>query len=224
MEIENSGAINKPENYNVYSKVFLWMFIGLILTGVVCWYGYSSGLIRDLRYNGAFEIIMLVELGVVLVLSLLLPKISSSTAAIMFFLYAALNGVTFSTILVVFKLESIISIFFIAAFIFGLFAFLGYKTNINLTRIGNMFYMALFGVVIINIINIFVGNSFLDVLISCIVLILMLGITAYDMQKIKAMAISGIYGDKLHIYGALQLYVDFINIFIRMLSLFGKRK
>ena len=224
MEIENNGGINTLENYNVYSKVFLWMFMGLILTGIVGWYGYSTGLINDLILNGAFRIIMLVEVAVVLILSFLLPKMSSTVATIMFFLYAALNGITFSVIFAGFELTSITSIFFVAAFIFGMFAFVGYKTNINLTKFGSICLMALFGVVIVSIVNIFIGNTMLDMIISWAVLILMLGITAYDMQKIKSMAVAGMYGDKLHIYGALQLYIDFINIFIRLLALFGRRK
>ena len=221
--MEENGGINTLQNYNVYSKVFLWMFMGLILTGVIGWYGYSTGLVNDLIVNGAFGVIMLVELAVVIILALLLPKMTATIAAIMFFLYAALNGITFSVIFAVYELTSVISIFFIAAFVFGVFALLGYRTNIDLTKMGSILIMALFGGLIVGIINMFVGNSMLDMILSWVMLVVFLGITAYDMQKIKNMAIEGRYGDKLHIYGALELYVDFINIFIRLLSLFGKR-
>ena len=222
--MENFDSVNKLENYNVYSKVFLWMFMGLILTGVIGWFGYSSGIIYDIALNGGFTVILIVELAVVLLLAFLLPKMSATVAAIMFFLYAALNGVTFATIFAIYELQSVISLFFIAAFAFGIFAFLGYRTNINLNKMGNICLMLLFAGIIASLVNIFLNNSMFDLIISWVMLIVFFGITAYDMQKIKLMAINGQYGDKLHIYGALQLYIDFINIFIRILSIFGKRK
>ena len=136
-----------------------------------------------------------------------------------------LNGVTLSTIFLIFELNSIIVLFATAATLFGLFALLGFITKKDLGKWYYLLLGTLIASLVISIINMFMGNSTLDILIDCTVLFAFFGITSYDMNKIKNLQYdNSIESDKLYIYGAMQLYLDFINIFIRILSLFGKRR
>lgn len=209
----------------VLSKTFLWMFLGLLVTGIVAWYTYSSGLFISLIMNNTFTILLIVEVVVVLLFSLLFRKLSPTLVAILYFVYAIINGVTLSTIFVVFEMTSIYVCFFTAAIAFAIMGFLGYKTNMDLGRFAPMLYGLLIAGVISSVINLFIGNSTFELVISWVVLAVFFGITAYDIQRIKQMQYSDIIPeDKLHIYGAMEIYLDFINIFLRILSIFGKRR
>lgn len=223
VENNENNVVKKDDNF--IAKTFLWMFLGLLATGIISIYTYNSGLLENMVYNNMFSIVAIIEIVVVLVFSLLFRKLSPTMVAILYFIYAILNGFGLSVIFATFQLESIYLLFFASAAVFGIFAFIGYKTKIDLTKMGNILLALLLIGIIVSIINLFIGNSILDIIISWFVLILFFGITAYDMQRIKHWSqLPRIETDKRHIYAAMEIYLDFINIFIRLLSIFGKRK
>ncbi len=210
---------------NVFSKVFLWMFLGLFATGLISWFTYSTGLAEQMLINASFSIILIVELLVVIVFSFLFRKLPPTAVAILFFVYAVISGITLSTIYYIYDLTSIIYVLFASAALFGVFAFLGSVLKKDLSKIGTLLMGILIVALIISIINIFVGNTLLDTIIDWVVLIVFFGVTAWDIQQIKKMAtITNIPEEKVHIYGAMMLYLDFINIFLRLLSIFGKKR
>jgi hypothetical protein len=206
----------------VMSKIFLWMFIGLITTFIT---GYiisiNEKMLLTVFSTGAYIFFTIAELVLVIVLSAKIRKMKPTTCKVMFILYAFVSALTFSSIFIVYKITSIIYIFLITAIIFGIFSFIGYTTKIDLTKIGTYLLMALLGVVLVSIINLFVGSQVLDLALSGIIIFIFMGITAYDIQKIKNNYSMIIPEDNLPIYGALQLYLDYINIFLNLLRLFG---
>ena len=206
-------------------KTFFWMFLGLLGSALVAGYTYYSGLLEEILYGDFFSILLILELVVVILFSWLFKKLSPTVVAILYFVYAALNGVTLSCIFAVFELSSIGLLFVAAALAFGGLAFYGYKTQDDLSSWHKPLYAILIVGLIVSIINIFMGNTTLDIILDWVILFVFFGITIYDMNKIKALADStDLPIDKLHIYGAMELYLDFINIFLRILSLFGKRR
>lgn len=205
----------------VLGKTFLWMFMGLLATAFISWYSYSSGFVLKTNY----QLLLLAEFVVVLVFSLGFRKLPATVVTILYFGYAILNGFTFSVIFYIFELNSIISLFFVTAGMFGVLAYIGMKTERDLTSFGNFVYAGLFAGVIVTLINLIMKNSTVDIVLDWVMLVIFLGITVYDVNKIKNMEEYNIVEpDKLYIYGAMEIYLDFINIFIRLLSLFGKRK
>ena len=173
--------------------------------------------------SGMYFILVIAELATVIFLSARLHKMSETTAKIAFILYAFLTGLTFSSIFVVYELTSIMYVFLVCSIIFGVFAVIGATTNIDLSKIGTILLMLLFGIIICTLLNMFIGSESFDLAICIVGLIVFMIYVAYDMQKIKELAT--IYdGDKLAIIGALELYLDFINIFLRLLQLFAKNK
>lgn len=212
------------KNTNFITKTFLWMFLGLFATGLIAYYTYASGMMANLLNGGAFQILCLVELVVVLVFSFLSRKLSANVVAILYFVYAIINGVSMSVIFGAFNIKSIAIVFFGSAALFGLFALIGYKTKADLSKVGTISLGVLFVGIILSIINIFLGNGILDIILNWVLLIVFFAVTAYDIQYIKKMQEAGaISNDKLHIYGAMNIYLDFINIFLRLLAIFGKR-
>lgn len=210
---------------SVISKTFLWMFLGLIATALVSWYTYSSGLFEQILEDGMFDILLIAEVVVVLIFSALFRKLPPLGASILFFIYAIVNGVSLSVIFAVFELNSIVLVLVAAGLIFAILAFIGYKTDRDMTKFGNICMVALFVGVLVSIINIFLKNSMVDIVLDWFILILFFGITIYDMNKIKELAEEpSVDIEKVHIYGAMELYLDYINIFLRILSLFGKRR
>ncbi len=207
------------------SKSFLWMCIGLLVT-FVTGFGISMNerMLENIFGGSGFWILVILEFVLVIVLSARVMKMNPTTAKICFILYSFVSGLTFSSILVVYELTSIMMIFLISAIIFGIMAFIGYTTKVDLSRVGFYLLMALFGVILVSIINIFLGNGTLEIIICIICLLLFIGITAYDVQKIRALESTGLPEDNLAIYGALELYLDFINIFLQILELFAKNK
>ena len=212
------------ENNQIFTKVFMWMFIGLLVTFGT---GYYVSLNANMLYNvfaKCYWILAIAEIGIAIFLSVRIRKMNPMTAKILYLLYTFLTGLTFSSIFVVYKITSIIYVFGISAMIFGIFAAIGYLTKIDLSRIGVYLMMILIGIILCSIINIFVKSEAfnLGLMIACLVLFIIY--VAYDIQVIKR----NMYGiseeDNLAIYGAFQLYLDFINIFIRLLQFFGDRK
>lgn len=205
----------------VMPKVFLWMCLGLFvtfLTGFVV--ANNENMLISVFSTGGYIAFSIIELILVIVLSARIRKMKETTCKIFFLLYAFVSGLTFSSIFIVYEIESILYIFLIAAILFLLFALIGFKTNIDLTKIGTYLMMALFGVLICALINLFANSTTFDLVISTIVILVFMGITAYDVQKIKNME-DYLPTENLAIYGALQLYLDYINIFLNLLRLFG---
>ena len=144
---------------NFIAKTFLWMFLGLFATGLIAFYTYSSGLLIELLKGGAFQVLCIVELVVVLLFSFLSRKLPASIVAILYFVYAIINGVGMSVIFGAFQIESIALVFLGSAALFGMFAFVGYKTNADLTKIGTICLGVLLLGIILSIVNLFLGNS-----------------------------------------------------------------
>lgn len=212
-------------NPNAFAKTFFFMFLGLLATGIVSVYTYSSGLFATIITNGMFSVLLIVELVAVLLFSFLYRKLPYIAVELLYFIYAIINGITLSVIFYLYSLNSIGIIFFASAGLFALFALLGYTTKIDLTKISTILYGVLFLGIIVSVINVFLGNTLMDTIISWVMLFVFFGITAYDIQRIKyASNLPGLNSEKLYVYMAMQIYLDFINIFLRLLSIFGRRR
>lgn len=212
------------EQNKIFSKVFFWMFIGLAITFGV---GYYVSLNENMIYNifgKSYWLLVIAELVVVIVLSARIRKMQPMTAKILFCVYSFLTGLTFSSIFLAYNIMSIIYVFGITSLIFLIFALLGYFTKMDLTKIGIYLLMALVGIIICCIVNIFVGSETFDLGIMIICVLVFIIYVAYDVQVIKRNFYQINREDNLAIYGALQLYLDFINIFLRLLQLFGKNR
>lgn len=210
------------ESNKIFSKVFLWMFIGLAITFGV---GYYVSINANMLYNvfkTYYWFLIIAELVVVIFLSARIRKMNPMTAKILFCAYSFLTGLTFSSIFVVYQMTSIVYVFGITSLIFLIFAAIGYFTKIDLTKIGIYLFMALLGVIICGIINMFVGSESFNFALTVIALLVFIVYIAYDIQIIKRNLYLIPEEDNLAIYGALQLYLDFINIFLRLLQLFGR--
>ena len=206
----------------VMAGTFLWMFAGLLVTFLT---GYivsiNENMLNNIFSTGAYWILILLELGLVIFLSARVMKMSKTGARVSFLLYSFVSGLTFGSVFVVYQIQSILLIFVAAALVFLIFAILGYKTNIDLTKFSTYLFMALIAMIICSLINIFIGNSTFDIVISAVTLLIFMGITAYDVQNVKRLSDSGVPEDNLMILGALELYLDYINIFLHLLELFG---
>lgn len=212
------------ENNKIFSKVFMWMFIGLLVTFLT---GYIVSINDTMIYNifskGTYFLLVILELVLVIVLSARIHKMQTTTARILFILYSFVTGLTFGSIFVVYSITSIMLVFIIAAVLFGIFALIGNFTKLDLTKIGTILLMLLLGVVICTIVNMFLNNSMFDLVVSCISIAIFLGFVSYDIQKIKKLSLEIEDENKLAIIGALELYLDFINIFLDLLRVFGDR-
>ena len=212
------------ENNQIFTKVFMWMFVGLLITFGV---GYYVSLNANMLYNvfsKYYLFLAIIEIGVAVFLSVRIRKLNPMTAKILYLVYTFLTGLTFSSIFVVYKVTSIVFVFGISAAIFGLFAFLGYVTKMDLSKLGIYLMMALIGIILCSIINIFVKSEAFNFGLVVAGLLIFIAYIAYDIQVIKKNLYNISEEDNLAIFGAFQLYLDFINVFIRLLQLFGDRK
>ncbi len=210
-------------------KVFLWMTLALAVTGLTAYYVASNaGLLYTIfSSKGLFWGIIIAELALVFILSARIMKMSFATAGIMFVAYSVLNGITMASIFAVFTMESIASAFFVTAGMFGVMSFVGFTIKKDLGSFGSFFFMALIGLIIASVVNVFLGSSVLYWVVTYVGVLLFVGLTAYDTQKIKHMLME--YGDdvndqtqKLALLGSLSLYLDFINLFLYLLRIFGR--
>ncbi|MCE2471072.1 MAG: Bax inhibitor-1/YccA family protein [Anaerolineae bacterium] len=210
----------------VMRNVYGWMTMGLLVTAAVALAVSNSGFFPG---QGMFIIAIFAQLGIVLGLSWAIERISATTAGMLFFVYSALTGFTFSIFFLVFSLGSIAAAFLSTAGVFGAMTIYGLTTKTDLTKFSSYFMMGLFGLIIASIVNIFLGSGPLDFIISIFGVLLFTGLTAWDTQRIAAMAATRkmkVDSDdtlKFSIMGALTLYLDFINLFIFMLRIFGGR-
>lgn len=212
--------------------VYNWMCIGLALTGLVSYYVSSSESMLHLIFGNTFLFfgLILIELALVFSLSSMVNRMSSSTATALFLLYSGLNGVTISFIFLAYASASIVSTFFVCAAVFLGCSIYGWSTNRDLTSLGGFLMMGLIGIILASIVNIFVASSAMGALITYIGVIVFVGLTAYDTQKLKNMALTqpaGLDGAVIRkgtILGALALYLDFINLFLMLLRIFGQNR
>ncbi len=210
----------------VFSKIFLWMAFGLAITFATGYIVSQNPNMFDSVFGSKSTriILLIVELGLVFALSFFLKKLSPLAAKFCFIIYSFVTGLTFSVYFVAYKIDSIIFVFGITGVLFLIFALMGMFTKKDLTKLGTILLMALIGIVICSIINIFLQNEGFDLGLCIVGVIIFLAYIAYDIQMIKRNMDCNLEEDKLVIFGALQLYLDFINLFIRLLRLFGNSK
>jgi len=211
-----------------FTQVYGWMAAALGVSGAVAWYTASSGLlIKMMTANpGLFYGAMIAEVGLVIVLSFMLQRMSVPVAILMFLAYSALTGFTLSTIFLAYTAASIVTTFLLAASIFGVMAVYGLFTNRNLGAWGGFLIMSLFGIILASLVNLFLKSPMIDWMMTYAGIVVFSGLAAYDHQKLKAMCLMS-QGDslgKLAIFGALSLYLDFINLFLSLLRAFGRQK
>lgn len=210
-------------------KVYIWMCGGLVLTGIISWHvANSRNLMESLILNrNMFMGLIITELVLVMIMSFMANRVSAFVAGAMFVAYSALNGVTLSVIFLAYTLPSIAQVFFLTAGMFAGMSLYGFVTKKDLTSWGSFLFMALLGMILAMIVNFFLKSSAMSLVISFGGVIIFVGLTAYDTQKLKtiAMANPGVgSSEKPAIYGALTLYLDFINLFLSLLNLLGKRR
>ena len=211
-------------------KVYVWMTLALVITGVTA-YGVatSPGLMMAIATNKLlFWGLIIAEFGLVVAISAAINKLSLTTATLLFVLYSVINGATLSFIFAIYTMSSIASVFFITAGTFAVMAVIGYTTKKDLTSMGKILFMALIGIIIATIVNIFLKSTGLEMIVSYLGVLIFVGLTAYDSQKIKQMLLmapdAGEGAQKLALLGALSLYLDFVNLFIYLLRIFGRRE
>ena len=213
-------------------SVYNWMGIGLALTGFIAYFVSNNAQIQNLIFGNklVFFGLIIAELALVYTISARVNKIQASTATSLFILYAALNGATLASLFLVYTSSSITSTFFICSATFVACSIFGMATKRDLTSMGGFMTMGLIGIIIASVVNMFIKSSAMNMIISYIGVIVFVGLTAYDTQKLKHMAMtqpSGLEAGVIRkgaILGALSLYLDFINLFIMLLSVLGGRR
>lgn len=210
-------------------KVFTWMTMALVITGIVA-FGVASnpGLMQSVFSGKTPLVLCAIEVGLVIFLSARLHKLSLLTATLCFVAYSVLNGVTLSAIFIAFSMSSIVQTFFVCAGTFGAMALIGYTTRKDLSKMGSILFMALIGLIIAGAVNLFLGSSLLDLVISGVGVLVFTGLTAWDVQKIKQIFLQcpdagSELTQKVALLGALTLYLDFVNLFLYLLRIFGRR-
>ena len=211
-------------------KVYVWMTLALMITGATA-YGVatSPGIQMALFSNQLlFWGLVIAEFALVIGISAAINRLSLTTATLMFILYSVINGAMLSSIFLIYTMSSIASVFFITAGTFGVMALIGYTTKKDLTSMGRILFMALIGIIIATVVNIFLKSSGLQMIVSYLGVLIFVGLTAYDSQKIKNMLQmapdASEASQKLALLGALTLYLDFVNLFIYLLRIFGRRE
>ncbi len=224
-----TGAVSQaapPDSARAFmTRVYAWMAGGLFLTGAVAWFVANNETVF-MAVAPYFRALLLVELGVVIAFSFLQHRVSGATAAAMFIGYAALNGVTFSVIFLVYELSSIGSVFAITGGSFLALSVFGTVTKKDLSAWASFLFIGLIGVVIASVVNLFMQSDMLMFVTSCAAVLVFAGLTAYHTQKLRRNHAASGYSSQMSfaISGALTLYLDFINLFLRLLMLFGRRR
>ncbi len=225
IDIDDS-AISK----SFVSNVFSYMTLALVISGISAYWFAASGMIEQL-FTGSrilMWVVMLAPLGMVMIMSFAFNKLSASAIIALFIAYSFINGVSLSVIFLIYAMATIAKVFFITAGLFATMAVIGYTTKTDLTKLGSILMMALIGIIIASIVNFFMHSSALDYIISCVGVLVFTGLVAYDTQKVKRIGAGVEFGSatasKLAIMGALSLYLDFINLFLFLLRIFGGKR
>lgn len=211
-------------------KVYTWMALALAITGFTAYYVASSPAIMQAIFSNRilFWGLLIGELALVWIVSASINRLSLTTATAMFILYSVLNGVTLSFIFLAYTMTSITTVFFITAGTFAAMSLYGYFTKTDLSKMGQIMIMALIGLIIATIVNLFVKSSGLTMILSYIGVLIFVGLTAWDTQKIKQMlqmaSDTGEAAQKIALMGALSIYLDFINLFLYLLRIFGSSR
>lgn len=233
MERSNELVKNysKSASATLFRRVYLWMTLALAITGFVALYVARSYTLLEMMLQNQFMFwgVLIAEVALVIYMSARINRISFTTATLLFIAYAVLNGITMSTLFVIYTASSIASTFFITAGTFGVMALIGSFTRKDLTKLGSICIMGVIGLIIASLVNLFLHSSMMTLIISYIGVLLFVGLTAYDAQKIKRLlSEDGIEVNdntqKIALLGALTLYLDFINLFIYLLHILGDRK
>lgn len=212
------------ENKEFISKVFLWLFVGLLVSFGTAYYTYCHpNMLYNIFSTKLYLGLFILELVLVIFLSARIHKMSYQTAILTYGLYALVNGLTLSVIFLAYQMTSIVSIFGISALIFLIFGAIGYYTKKDLSKIGTYLLMILVGIVLATLVNMFLGNELVDIIISSIGVIVFVLFIAYDMNKLKQKIPMEKEGNYAIIF-AFNLYLDFINLFVNLLRLFGNSK
>lgn len=221
-------AIEREKSF--IREVYSWMAGGLAVTGIIALFMalHPAAILALARNPILFFGIIIAQLVLVWQVSMSLQKYSAQTAGILFAIYAGLNGIVFSTIFLAYTASSIASTFFIAGGIFGVTALYGWSTKADLTTVGSIAFMGLIGLILASVVNIFLHSTALEWIISYVGVAIFVGLTAYDMQQLKAINAKGFQDQetlaKASIVGALRLYLDFVNLFLMLLRIFGNRR
>ena len=230
------AKVSRDQRVALYlAKVMGWMCLGLFTTFVSCFLCLAVPSIFYTLISSTTIMygIMFAQVGVVIAMGAAINRISAGTATVLFMVYAALTGVTFTVFTILFEMISILYVFGLTALIFVALSVYGFITKRDLTRVGTLAMFGLFGIIIGSLVNMFIGNSVMDLAITAIGIVIFIVLIAYDTQKIKGIYIQTIaqgYDEdsqqvrKLAIFGALTLYLDFINLFLKLLRLLGKRR
>ena len=221
-------AVARPES-GFLQRVFLWMFVGLAITGgVAAAIGSSDTLLTKITETPGIVIgVIVLQLALVLGLVFLLPRISVGLATFLFLLYSATVGITFAFVFELYTTQSIFTAFLITAGMFGALAVWGAITDIDLSKLGAIAFMALIGLILATVVNVFWANSTLYWITTYAGVAIFAALTAYDMQKLTQISKEGLSGDaegRAAIMGALALYLDFINLFLFLLRIFGQSR
>ena len=211
-------------------KVYVWMTLALAITGFTA-YGVatSPGILQAIYTNRIlFWGLIIAEFALVFGVTAAINKLSLTTATLMFILYSVINGALLSSIFLIYTASSVAVVFFITAGTFGAMALIGYTTKTDRSSMGKILFMALIGMIIATVVNLFVKSDGLTTILSYVGVLIFVGLTAYDTQKIKNMLLeapdASEAAQKMALLGALTLYLDFINLFIYLLRIFGKRE
>ena len=241
-EAAQQSAVTMDEGLRAYMlKVYNYMATGILLTGIIALLTFKMSVVTDssgsivgltqmgnaIYMSGLKWLVMLAPLGIVFYMSFGINKMSAAKAQTTFWIFAALMGLSLSSILLVYTGMSITRVFFICSATFGAMSIYGYTTKRDLTKLGSFLMMGLIGIIIASIVNIFMKSSMMYFVISILGVLIFVGLTAYDTQKIKNMYAASDTGElmgKKAVMGALTLYLDFINLFIMLLRLFGQRR
>lgn len=222
-ELRNTAAVSLTNS--VVRRVYFKMFLAMIVTAVTSVFVAGNEAILTLIFSSRVApiVLLVLQVGVVLILSGRIQKLSTGTASLLFYLYSVLTGVTLSVILLVYTASSIAQTFFITAAVFAAMSIYGYFTSNDLSRFGSIMFMALIGLIVCSLVNMFFKSSTMDWIISFAGVLIFIGLTAWDTQKIKYMTA---YADesmvgKIATIGALNLYLDFVNLFLYLLRFFG---
>lgn len=214
----------------LFKSLYMQMSAALTITGLVAYFLSQSSAYINMLINtpSLLWIVLIAQIGVVVLLSARLHSFSMSTATILFILYSVLTGVSFGTIFLAYAMSDIIATFFVTAGTFFVTSLVGYVTRMDLSKMGSILFMLLIGLVLATVVNIFLGSSGLYMVCTYLGVIVFVGLTAYDTQRIKTMfneyGTADDNGQKLALMGALMLYLDFINLFIYLLRLIGGRE